>query len=141
MIGLQALFAFTFLPTLSLADAIVTQPTIPMVESEDWISLVFQSMGGGKGAVALGIVLIVVKFIIKFLKSPMSKSVFARLDGTQKMTLVLGLNVVGGVIGLMVSGNVSLGAALVHSVTLANVSVFLNQIYQHYFEDKNKSKD
>lgn len=117
---------------------VVTEPTVTPVSTDDWFSFVLQSMGGLKGARALAIALALTKILIMFMGTPLFGSlagfVFHGFTGGTKLTIVLGLNVVASVLALMASGGVTLGAALIHSSTIAMVSVFINQVYKQYFQ-------
>lgn len=108
--------------------AYAVDPSLPPDTSE--IMAFFAQLGGLKGASALVIAGIVVQGLMLAVRSFLGD-----LIGQYKLLLVLGLSLVSGVVALMVSG-VPLGAALVHSTTLAAFSVFFNQIYKQFFEKK-----
>ena len=85
------------------------------------------ALGGLKGAGSLAIAAAVVQAIMLLLRSSLGS--FA---GKAKLTIVLLLSVVSGVIALKLNG-VELGAALLHSSTMASFQVFLNQVYKQFF--------
>lgn len=101
------------------------------VGNDEFLKFLLASLGGLKGAGALAIAGFAVQAIIRLLKTPMVNSFFLRIGGEWKITIVTGLTVAAGVIGLMISG-VPLVAALIHSTTLSAFLVFFNQIYRHF---------
>lgn len=108
---------------------------IPVVTNEDFFKLLIESIGGAKGATTLAIVGIAVKLILSFFSTEMAGQVFKKLSGGVKLTIVLALTLVSGVVALMVSG-VPLVTALLHSTTLSAFVVLSNQVYKQYFEKK-----
>ena len=110
-------------------EEIISQPNI------DFLKLLVESLGGLKGASTLAIVAVVVQLLIKFLNLPIAGGIFGAAKGWLKLAIVTFLTIVSGVTGLMIEG-LSLGAALLHSTTLAAFMVFLNQIFQHFWAKK-----
>lgn len=85
------------------------------------------ALGGLKGASSLAIAAAAVQAIMLLLRSSLGS--FA---GKFKLLIVLLLSVVSGVIALKLNG-VELGAALLHSSTMASFQVFANQVYKQFF--------
>ena len=85
------------------------------------------ALGGIKGAGALGIAAMAVQGLMLLFRSKLGS--FA---GKFKLLLVLLLSLVSGVIALKMHG-VDLGAALLHSSTMASFQVFANQVYKQFF--------
>ena len=142
-IFIYAFIAPFFLWAQDVAGPVVPTVTVPPVvdPTQDFIQLLLNSIGGMKGASTLAIVAVVIKILLKLLDVPyvadlMGKK-FSDWSGGLKLTLVLGLSYVGGVVALMLPPtSLTIGAALVHSTTLAAFLVLTNQIYKHYIEKK-----
>ena len=83
------------------------------------------------GASTLAIVVSVVQLLIMFLKTPLVGQLFTKLTDDLKIILVTGLTVVGGVSSLMLTEQLPFVAALIHSTTVAALSVFAHQLYKH----------
>ncbi len=144
---LTAVFMFIFslflYPLSLLAQTIATATPAPLpnlppeVSTTEFLQLLIQSLGGLKGAGTLTIVALVVQLIIKFMSSELAGKVFKTMSAIQKIAIVTGLTVVGGVLALMLPPtSLSLGAALVHSTTLTAAMVFANEIYKGFIEKK-----
>lgn len=138
-----ALFSLILFPCLLLAQEVVAPALpVPVVDPNmDFLNLLMQSLGGIKGASALAIAGIVVKLLLKALDLPLVAGLMGKAfkdwASGLKLTVVLALSYVAGVIGLMVPPtSLSLGAALVHSSTLAAFVVLSNQVYKHWIEKK-----
>lgn len=122
-----------FLPVLlfalfSLPIMVLAQDTPPVDPNQDFIALLIQSIGGLKGMSTLAIVGLAVQLLIK-----LSSTTWIKLEGSVKLLIVSGLGIVGGVVALMLPPNgLTFGAAMVHSLTLTSLMVFLNQIYQKF---------
>lgn len=101
------------------------------ISTDEFLMYLLQSLGGFKGASSLVVAGLIVQIFIKFLNSDLSGKIFAGFKGFWKLAIVSFLSVVSGVISLMLNG-VSLGAALLHSSTLAAIMVLLNQFVQQY---------
>lgn len=126
--------------TIVYAQEVVQQmpdlaPVVQEVSMFDFLTLLFQSLNGLKGASALGAAGILVQLVLAFSKTSMAGMVFKKLSGGMKLVVVTGLTVVAGVVSLMLAG-ITLPAALVHSSTLAAFSVFGHQAYKEFFEKK-----
>lgn len=128
-----------FLTTILMGAFALAQDTvIPAVSDSDFLGLLFQSLGGAKGATALSGAFLLSKLIMAFFGTSWSEKIFSNA-GPMKLTLASGLNVVIGVLGLMTTSGLSLSAALVHSSVLAMGSVFVNQIYKEFFAPKDST--
>jgi len=115
-----------FLPLCLFAQDVVTDV---VVSNEDFIKLLIESIGGVKGASTLAIVGIVVQLVMAFFNTKFGGNL---VKGSVKLLIVTGLTLVGGVIGLMVSGGLDIGAALIHSTTLSALMVFVNQLIKQF---------
>lgn len=127
---LTLLFAPLFVFAQDAAPPVVADP------NGEFIKLLLESMGGLKGASTLAIVGIVVQLLIKALNLPIVGKLFSESSGKVKLVIVSGLTLIGGVVGLMTVEGLTVGAALIHSTTLAAFMVFANQIYQHFAPEK-----
>lgn len=106
-------------------------------ENSDWMKVLGESLGGMKGMTGLAIALAVSQFLLFFLLSPAGVSLLPFLAvGQWKLTIAYGLHLISGVIGLMVSAHLDLGAALVHANTLAMGATFGNQVFKQFFVKK-----
>ena len=117
------------------SGAVLQMPPAGSQQLSDFSQFLINSLGGLKGASALAIAAFVVQVLLKLLdmdvvENWLGKS-FSDWSGAWKLVVISGLTLVSGVLGLMVMGHVSLGAALIHSTTLTAFMVFANQIYQH----------
>lgn len=122
---LAAMFAFTFLFALTaMADG---DPTAP-VATEDFLKALFESIGKLKGAGTMGIVVVVVQLLMLFFRTPL-----ANFAGKYRLLIASALTMVGGVIGLKLTG-VDWMAALVHSSTLAAFQVFGHQAFVQFIK-------
>lgn len=124
---LSYLIAFAIgllMPALIFGQDVIVPPT------SDEIMSLLASLGGLKGASTLAIVAVVVQGLMLMLKSSIGK--FA---GAYQLLAVLLLTLAGGVVGLMIQG-MDIGAALMHSSTLAAGQVLLHQIYKQFIEKK-----
>jgi len=115
------------------------QGNAKVCEDKDLLQHLLVSMGGLKGASALAIAFVISKFLLLLLLSPIFSNIFpSLLKGGVKLLIALGLNVVVGVLGLMVA-DVSFGAAIVHSSSLAAFSLLGNQAYKQWLTKKGQS--
>jgi hypothetical protein len=128
---LITLLVAIFMPIFAFAQEMVAS-----ISNEQFLLDLLASVGGLKGASALVIAGVVVQLLLKLLKTPIGLSLLKGVKGAHLLTAVLVLTVAGGVIGLMTAGGLGIGAALLHSSTLAAFSVLLNQVYQQYIEKK-----
>jgi len=135
------LFSFIFLNILAFAQSEVNPAPVEVDPNGDFLKLLLESFNGMKGATSIAIAAIVIKILINALNLPVVDRVlgskFKDWSGGIKLTIVLSLSYIGGVVALMVPPtNLSLGAALIHSTTLSAFMVLSNQIWQHYFKKK-----
>lgn len=138
---LMALFMFFFFPLVAIAQEVVAPAPAtgsPLIDqhTSEFLKLLIDSLGGLKGASSLAIAGVVVQLLIKAMNLPAVGKLFSEAQGWLKLLIVTGLSLVAGVIGLMTAGGLTLGAALVHSTTLAALMVFGNQLIQHFFPPK-----
>lgn len=123
-------------PAVSPAPA-ATPSIVPAQpqSNADFLNLLLQSLGGLSGASALAVAGIVVQLLIKLLGTNWFGEWFPNLDGHIKLLVVTGLTLISGVLALMLPPtSLSLGAALMHSTTLAAFMVFGNQAYQQFLQ-------
>lgn len=115
-----ALLIFSLLLTsvICFADDVVavTPPT-----GAEWGALI-QALGGLKGAGILAIVAVVIQALMFFFRTSL-----ADFAGKWKIVIVTGLSLIGGVVGLRLTG-VDWLAAIVNSGTLAAAQVFAHQL-------------
>lgn len=130
MLVMLAIMAFATMP--ALAQDVV----IPVVSDTDFLGHLLQSVGQFKGATTLVIVGLAVQILIKFLGTELFGRLFKKVTGATKLTIYLSLSLIGGVSGLMLTADLTFGAALVHSSTLAAFGLLLNQIYKQFVEKK-----
>lgn len=115
------------------ALAQVAVPPMPVCGPEmDFWQCLGLSVGSFNGASTLLIVALSVQLLIKLLNSNLLDKLFSGLDGWLKLTIISGLTIVGAVVGLMYSSNMSIWAALTSGTVLTAIMVFANQIYQHF---------
>ena len=106
------------------------QAVDPAVSYDEFFAFLMKSLGGFKGAGALGTVALVVQLLMKLFQTQAGE-----LLGKYKLLAVLGLTLVGGVITLKLTG-VSWGASLLHSATLAAAQVLIHQLYKQFLDKK-----
>ena len=135
----------TFLFGASALGQDITPVVIPPATDPtmDFMKLLIESMGGIQGANNLVIAAIVIKLLLNLLNLPFVENLigsnFKDWSGGLKLTVVLGLSYIAGLLALMLPPtNLPLGAALVHSSALSMFVIFLNQLYQHFFQKKPK---
>lgn len=131
-LGTIVICSLVCFPICALADVQVLDPT------QEFISLLLQSLGGMKGLSTIAVVGLVVQLLLKLLDLPLLGKFFSESKGWLKLVIVSGLTMVSGVVGLCVHDGLSLGAALIHSTTLTAFMVFANQIWQHFVVDKKR---
>lgn len=120
-IALSFLFALTF---CLLAIAGVEDP----ISIPDFFTQLWQLIGSAKGATGLTVALIVTQGAMLFFRTEL-----ASFAGKWKLTAVLFLSLVAGVVTLKISG-ASLGAAIFNSATLTAVQVFAHQLIKQFSE-------
>lgn len=91
-----------------------------------FFELASQLVGGFKGASVLAGVLLGVKILAAALSWRLSE-----LAGIWRLTIISGLNVVGSVLGLVLTGMPFFGA-LTNAGVLALLSVFVNQAWKQW---------
>jgi hypothetical protein len=114
-----------FASALAFAADVLPQP----VSSDEFLAALLGSLGGFKGASTLVIVGIVTQLAMKLLMTKVGD--FA---GKWKITIVLTLSIVVGVVGLMSTEHLTLLAALLHSTTLAAFQVLGHQLLVQFSE-------
>ena len=114
------------------------QDAAEVISNSDFIQLLISSLGGIKGAGAMGIAAIVVKLLLAAFNSDYLGKQLDKLTGKAKLAVVSLLSYASGVIALVQVGQVSLGAALVHSAVMPLLVVFLNQVYKQFIQKKNE---
>ncbi len=126
--------------TLASADdaGVPVQVILDPVTNEAFLKLLLESIGGMKGAGALGLAFIVSKLLIALFKTKFVDGFFNKIDGAWKLTVVLVLSLASGVLGLSVAG-VPIAAALIHSATLSSFMVLVNQIYKQFFAKEERA--
>lgn len=123
--AIMAVFAVFMISVSSFAQEVV-------IPTNDFIMMLLESIGGMKGASTLAIVFAVVQILLKFLNTELFGKWFKDMKGSTKLTIVLALTMISGVLSLMTVGGLTLGAALLHSTTLASFSVLANQLYKQF---------
>lgn len=129
---LLAILAILLVPAVAFAQ--VDPASLPVLlptadlSTEQALGELLKSLGGFKGATALGIVFLVVQASLLFFRTKL-----ADFAGKWKLVIVTALSLVGGVIGLLVSG-VPLLAALTHATTFTSLQVFGNQFIKQFAE-------
>lgn len=121
--------------SLTLVGYFAFAQEVEVIETNQFLQFLIQSLGGLKGATTLAIVGFAIQAIVMLLKTPLFKGVWEKLGSQWKLLIITGLTLISGVVALMISG-VSIGAALVHSTTLSALSVFLHQIFKQFIEKK-----
>ena len=104
---------------------------LEVLQNEQFLKLLIESVGGLKGASTLVLVAGVVQLLIQFLKTPWAGQLFKNVKGSLKLSIVAGLTLIGGVSSLMLVEGLGFGAAAIHSTTLTALTVFLHQVYKH----------
>ena len=129
-------YAFLFLclvPVIAFAD--VTCESVQAlgattVTTDEFLTYFIKSIGGLKGAGALGLVAIFSQFIMKLFQTQLGQKA-----GKWRLIAIYLLNVIGGIVALMSSG-IGFFAALIHSNTLAGLQVLGHQGYKQFIEKK-----
>lgn len=113
---------------------VIVETEVPAeVSNESFFASVSNAIGQMKGATTLGIVAILVQLIIQFLKTSYANHIFRKVSGEAKLSIVLGLTVVGTVIPLVGQG-MEWAAALTSGAALSATMVFFNQIWKQFFK-------
>lgn len=121
---------------LAFGIVVKAQEAVEVVSNEDFLLLLFRSVGGLKGATTLMIAYTSVEILIQFLKTPLFGSIFKKVDAALKLTIVMALHFIGSTLALVVVDGMTLSAALIHGSTVTAFAVLLNQIYQTHIKDK-----
>jgi len=120
-------FSLTLLSALVGADAPASLPTADLDVGEA-LKQLLASLGGLKGASALGIAVFVVQGVLLFFRTQL-----ASFTGKWRLLIVTGLSLVAGVLGLSMAG-VPWTTALVHANTIAALQVFIHQLVKQLSE-------
>lgn len=123
---MKKFFLFSTFGFLALSLKAFANEIVP--PGVDEFAALIAALGGLKGASALAIAAVVVQAIMLLLRSKLGE-----VAGKYRLLAVYLLSVVAGVVSLRIAG-VDLGAALVHTQTLAAFQVFLNQVLKQFFE-------
>ena len=117
-----SIFAFCLFPVVAFATDVIVPPSV------DELAALVASLGGIKGASFVAVAVVVVQGLMLLLRSKLGE-----VAGKYRLLAVYLLTVAGSVFALRVAG-VDLGAALLHSQTLAALQVFVNQIFRQFFQ-------
>lgn len=128
-LGFVVAFGFFIVSAFAQTDPMETIPVA------DFLQALLASLGGFKGASALAAAGLVVQLLLKLLKTDLMGKLFLKVDGIWKLVIIMTLTYASGVLSLMLQG-VDVGAALIHSTTLASLMVLGNQLYQHFTAKK-----
>lgn len=112
------------------------EATAALPVSPEFIDYLIASFNGIKGASTLGAAALIVQLILKALDQDFAKHWFGKKTGFSKLLIVSGLTLAVTPLGLITGAGLSVGAALMHSTTLASFMVFLNQLYTQAKEAK-----
>lgn len=88
-----------------------------------------------KGLSGLALVAAVVQVLMIALRSNYVIAKFGDLKGSTRITALLALTMVGGIVTLMMQG-MAIIPAILHSTTIAAFQVLANQVYKQYFVKK-----
>lgn len=113
-------FALFFVAVAHAAD--VVPP------STDELAALIASLGGLKGASALAIAAVVVQGIMLVIRTKLGE-----MAGKWRLTIMYALTVAAAVIAQRIAG-LDLGAALMHSNTLAALQVLAHQVLVQFFK-------
>lgn len=116
----------------------LTEAQAALPVSPEFLDFLVASFNGMKGASVFGAAAIMIQLIIKALDQPFSKHWFGNKSGFNKLLIISGLTFAVTPLGLISGAGLSIGAALMHSTTLASFMVFLNQLYKQAMEEKAK---
>ena len=117
-----ALF-FLLFPVAAIAQA----ASLPVdLSTQDALGQLLSSLGGVKGASALGIIAVVLQAIMLFFRTPL-----ANFAGKWRFLIVAGTSLIAGTVALIATGTPVL-AALAHANTLAATQVFFHQLVTQF---------
>lgn len=114
-------------PLASLAPVAAATPQPP---TGDELKAFFESIGGWRGAGALGMAMILAQGVMLILRTQAGEML-----GKWRLLILYSVTVVACVAGLKIAG-VDWGAALVHSQTLTALQVWAHQIFTQFIESK-----
>lgn len=133
------LFAFAALAQApSPSPSAMPDPLAPQT-TDLLIQFLLASIGGVKGAGALGIAALVVQALLRIANWDLLGGLWGKIPGFWKLITVMVLSYASGVLSLVAQG-VSVGAALIHSTVLASVMVLGNQLYKQWDDLKSPKK-
>lgn len=107
------------------------QDVVDVISNEAFLKSLIDAVGSVKGASTLGVVLIAVQLIMQFLKTK-----WGGAAGKYRLLAITGLTLVGGVLAIMATSDVTFGVAIISSANLAALQVFLHQLYKQFLEKK-----
>jgi hypothetical protein len=120
-------YAVAFLCFLFPVAAIAQAASLPVdLSTQDALGQLLSSLGGVKGASALGIIAVVLQAIMLFFRTPL-----ANFAGKWRFLIVAGTSLVAGTVALIATGTPVL-AALAHANTLAATQVFFHQLVTQF---------
>jgi len=102
-------------------------PPLEEIATMEFMKALFASLGGLKGASSLGAAAMLVQLMMKFLKTPLG-----RKAGKYRLLAVSLMSMAAGVLALMLTSGMGLGAALMHGTTLAAFQVFAHQLWKQF---------
>ncbi|OFZ54987.1 MAG: hypothetical protein A2428_03175 [Bdellovibrionales bacterium RIFOXYC1_FULL_54_43] len=114
----------SFLFSLIAFAVDVTDP----LSTVDFFTQLIALLGGVKGATGLGIAIFAVQILMMFFRTEM-----ANFAGKWKLTIVLGLSLMFGIMASINAGTTWF-AAIFNSVTITAIQVFANQLYKQLTE-------
>ena len=126
-----AVFGDEVAEAAKVAVASVDPGTVELA-GDKFLKFLVESLGGLKGAGTLGLVGVVSQGIMK----AMQTSFLGGVAGKWRLLIIYLMNLIGGTVALMSTGGMGFLAAMLHSNTLANVSVFGHQVYKQFLVKK-----
>jgi len=126
---------FIIISLVLMSTMAFCQEVLPVTTNEDFIKWVIATIGALKGASPYVIAGIVVELILKIFSTEMFGFMFKKLKGHVKLTIVLSLSYVAGVIALLISGETWM-ASLMNAASISAFLVLFNQIYKQYIVKK-----
>lgn len=126
---ISAALVAIFVPVIAaiaIPVMVFAQDSLP-VPSSDELQALLVAIGGAKGAGALAVAALGVQAVMMLLRTGLGD-----LVGKYRLLIVYLLTVVSSVLALKMAG-VGVGAALIHSQTIAAIQVFGNQVFRQFF--------
>jgi len=108
---------------------------VDVINVENYLRLLIDSMGGLKGASTLGIIAVVVQILMATLKLDVLQDKLPKLVGKYKFLFVYALTSISAVVALRMQG-IDMLSALLHSNTLATYQVFMHQAMKQFSEKR-----